>query len=238
MKRRWAQVIAFISISFITGFTIGFFCGEKVYTWLIRPFHNANGEFDLLIFWTGIVGVGTLALASIAFWQNKKANDIAEKTLQVQLRQAENENRRYEIEVARLKDKNVINVEIEDAKYNYSGTNCREVGGAENYENLNDCLNASYIDCFHFTLRNKDNTITRVKILNSGATIAEKETTIVPNTNRSFRINLKNHNKQDMVFYLYLKGDTGLETVYEMKLYISPQNKNIKLLEHIKLSNR
>lgn|GEM_PF-6422237 len=81
MKKHWKQLVALLA-TLILGFIIGFYYGEKIYIWLIRPFHNTNGQFDLSIWWTAFAGVGTLILAVVAVWQNlslHKRNEEVEK---------------------------------------------------------------------------------------------------------------------------------------------------------------
>lgn len=58
----------------LIGYTIGFFNGEKVYEWVVKPFHNTQGRFDLSIVWSAFAGVATVFLGWVAWRQNQNAN--------------------------------------------------------------------------------------------------------------------------------------------------------------------
>lgn len=73
--KKWGLVAIISALTLIIGFTMGFCCGEKVYSWVIvNFFHNPNGEFDMYIVWTAIAGIGTISLGCVSLWQTRKAN--------------------------------------------------------------------------------------------------------------------------------------------------------------------
>lgn len=82
MKRKLPlKWIAFCVIIAIAAFTVGFFAGEKVYSWVITPFYNADGIFDYGIFWTACGALSTFVVSIIAIWQSSRANNISEKLM-------------------------------------------------------------------------------------------------------------------------------------------------------------
>lgn len=78
-RKYWLKILLIALAALLLGFVVGFFCGEKIYIWLIRPFHNAEGQFDVSVFWTAIVGIGTLGLSFLALIQNERLNRINKK---------------------------------------------------------------------------------------------------------------------------------------------------------------
>lgn len=62
----------------IIGFAFGFHRGETFYIWAFAGIAE--------IFWTALVGIGTLLVAIVAVWQTKKANEMNRQLLNLELK--------------------------------------------------------------------------------------------------------------------------------------------------------
>lgn len=81
---KWKIWIVICAIAVIASFSLGFYKGEKIYTWIIAPFHNPNGVFDYGIFWTAIGAIITAVIAFVSVWQTRKANETNNRLLQLE----------------------------------------------------------------------------------------------------------------------------------------------------------
>ena len=72
-------IVVSVMVALIVGFTAGFFLGDRIYTWFFSPFHD-----DLSVFWSAVVGIGTLALAYVAIRHSGNANKMNKRLLDME----------------------------------------------------------------------------------------------------------------------------------------------------------
>ena len=222
-KLRLALVLV---ATLITGFVIGFFRGEKIYSWtIVNFFHNTNNELDMSIVWAAVAAIGTILLGLVAVIQTSRANKIANKTLDLENEKAkrerlEAENSLSKAERERLEEENrLTEKKIALEKMIKEETICvtLEAGAATTPSESLNAYDKSYIsDIFIFTLKNCENLIKNIKVFKDNVEIADSDITISPNTSKVFRIHLKDYKQEKMFFYLQLKGISNYITTYRL----------------------
>jgi len=212
MRKHWIKVVSCPVATLIIGFLIGFHFGEKMYSWIIKPFHNTDGKFDMLIVWTAFSGLAAFILATVAIWQTHKAHKTSTKILDI-------ESEKMKLATMKMNsDKLIIAEIIEHPK-------------TEIFVQLNECDDCSELYAFYFVIQSKNNMINSIKIKDNDRLIADKAITIMPGESKVLRLYLNDYEEGERLFELYLKGNSNFVTIYSLRLVTDEKSKMLAVID-------
>jgi len=178
------KTILFVLIGLITGlligFTIGFLRGETVYIWVFTPFND-----ELAVFWSAIVGVGTIFLAIVALVQNNISKKTAEKANEAAA-EANNIGRRLaQLELTRDIIEKLVVIDVKDIKDNIPSNHTYLKNKLDDV----DRKHSSQIDYWNVSIENSSpNVLSIIQIVCDGELLFESELSVLPGKASNFTI--------------------------------------------------